>query len=147
MSASPAKTSEPIEIPFEIWTWVSPRTNVLDGGADPHTWRGTFEAEKVPDQDMPGDVWWLIYSKRLSRGQHWYSADADRGVLDGVHIGATWRIRLNRLCGGDAALNVKLLWPLASLYSAIENTLFWSIYFGMEVWWLKRLNRNVTMTR
>jgi len=35
---------------------------------------------------------------RLISGQIQYDADADRGVLDGVHTGATWRIRLNRPC-------------------------------------------------
>jgi len=28
---SPAKTAEPIEMPFGVWTWVSPRNHVLDG--------------------------------------------------------------------------------------------------------------------
>jgi len=39
-------------------------------------------------------------------GQNWYSVDPDWGVLDRVHVGvgATWRIRLNRLSGSDAAL-------------------------------------------
>ena len=37
---------------------------------------------------MPGHVERPIYSKQLSRGQHRYGADADRDVLDGVHIGA-----------------------------------------------------------
>jgi len=35
------------------------------------------------------------------QGQHRYGADVDWSVLDGVHIGATWRIRLN--CPGTAA--------------------------------------------
>jgi len=61
---------------------------------------------------MPGHVRWSIYSKRLSRGQHRYGADADWGVLDGVHIGATWRIRLNRPCAPAMRPYVKLLWPL-----------------------------------
>ena len=39
---------------------------------------GEFWGVKGPAQDMPG---------------HGYGADADWGVLDGVHIGATWRIR------------------------------------------------------
>jgi len=28
-------------------------------------------------------VRWSIYSKRLSRGQYWYGADAEWAVLDG----------------------------------------------------------------
>jgi len=32
---SPAKTAEPIEIPFVLRTWVGPRDHVLDGSSDP----------------------------------------------------------------------------------------------------------------
>jgi len=41
-----------------------------------------------------------MYSTQFIRGQrhHGADADADVGVLDGLHIGATWRIRLNRPC-------------------------------------------------
>jgi len=34
---SPAKTAEPIGMPFEIWTRVGPRNRVLDEGPDPRT--------------------------------------------------------------------------------------------------------------
>jgi len=30
---SPTKTTEPIEMPFGLWTWVGPRNRVLDAGA------------------------------------------------------------------------------------------------------------------
>jgi len=30
---SPAKTAEPIEMPFGMWTWVGPRKHKFDGGA------------------------------------------------------------------------------------------------------------------
>jgi len=32
---SPAKTAEPIEMPFGLWSRVGPRSHVLDGGQDP----------------------------------------------------------------------------------------------------------------
>ena len=32
---SRAKTAEPIEMPFELRTWVGPGNHVLDGGPDP----------------------------------------------------------------------------------------------------------------
>jgi len=54
----------------------------------------------------------VIYSNWLNRGQHWYSADADWGVLHGVHTGATWQIRLNRPCVAARRPDVKLLWPV-----------------------------------
>ena len=49
--------------------------------------RGNFEGEKAPAQDMPSrpEVSVLRVTKQ---GQTLYSADADWGVLDGVHIRA-----------------------------------------------------------
>jgi len=32
---SPAKMSELIEVPFEVWTWADSRNHTLDGGIDP----------------------------------------------------------------------------------------------------------------
>jgi len=40
---SPAKTTESIEMPFEMWTRLGPRNYVLDGGPDPHMRRGNIE--------------------------------------------------------------------------------------------------------
>jgi len=36
---SPAKTTEPIEMPFGLWTWVGPRKQVLGGVYTGETWR------------------------------------------------------------------------------------------------------------
>jgi len=33
---SPAKTTEPIKMPFGLRTWVGPRNHVLDGARSPH---------------------------------------------------------------------------------------------------------------
>ena len=57
MIMSPAKTAEPIEMPFGMWTWV----------------------------------------------------DRSKRVLDGAHIAASWRIRLNRPCAAAIRPIVKLL--------------------------------------
>jgi len=46
VTVSPAKTVEPTQISFEMWTWVGPKNYVLDGGPDPHG-RGTFEGDDV----------------------------------------------------------------------------------------------------
>jgi len=43
---SPAKTAEPIEMPFGLWTLVGPRDHILDGGPDPPMGRGNFEGGK-----------------------------------------------------------------------------------------------------
>ena len=42
---SPAKTAEPIEMPFGLRTWVIPRDHVLDGGSDPPMGRGKLLGE------------------------------------------------------------------------------------------------------
>jgi len=39
---SPAKTVEPIDMPFGLRTWVGPRDHVLDGGSDPPYAKGQF---------------------------------------------------------------------------------------------------------
>ena len=38
-----AKTAEPIEMPFGVWTWVGPRKHVLDEGAHWHNLANTIE--------------------------------------------------------------------------------------------------------
>ena len=42
---SPAKTAEPIELPFGLRTWVGPGNHVLDGSPDPSMGRGKFLGE------------------------------------------------------------------------------------------------------
>jgi len=76
------KAAEPVEMLFGMWTWVGAGNYVLDVGPDPYTWRGKFRGENRPAQDLLGHVWWLIYSKWLSRGQNRYIADSDWGVLN-----------------------------------------------------------------
>ena len=106
-TVSSAKTAELMEMPIGMWTQVGQRNRVSDGGLDPHMRRGNFEGRRprtcpdVPDVD--------IYSKRLSRGQHRYGVDADSDILDGVHIGGTWRIRLNSPCSAALRPHVKLV--------------------------------------
>jgi len=49
---SPAKTVEPIEMPFGMLTRVDPMNQILDGGPDLHTRRGNLEGEKATAQDI-----------------------------------------------------------------------------------------------
>jgi len=42
---SPAKTAEPIAMPFGLRTWLGPRDHVLDGDLDPPMGRGNFEGK------------------------------------------------------------------------------------------------------
>jgi len=54
---------------------------------------------------MPGHVWQSIYSKRLSRGQHRYDADANWGVLDeGAHWHNLANMTEQSMCSGNASL-------------------------------------------
>ena len=50
---SPAKTAEPIEMPFGLWIPVGLRNHVLDGCSDPNAkgqfWRETLDIEKFRD--------------------------------------------------------------------------------------------------
>jgi len=61
-------------------------------------------------------------------GQHRYGADVSWGVLDGVHIGATWRIWLNCTCSGDMAL-CQITLTTCCLNSAI--LLFWHYFITL----------------
>jgi len=88
---SPAKTAEPIEMPFDMWTRVGPRNYILNRGfISPHIRRGNFVGEKGPAHDMPAHAQRSIYSKRPQKGAERYGVDADWFVLDGVHSGAAW---------------------------------------------------------
>jgi len=62
-----------------------------------------------PGHAFPGHVRQSIYSKRLSRGRPVPVLVTIGGIVDGVHIGATWRIRFNRPCAAAMRPYVKLL--------------------------------------
>jgi len=71
-----------------------------------------------------------IYSKRLSEVQNWYGANADE-----VHIGTTWRIRLNRSCVVAMRPFVKLFWPLVIItlvVFVVNNISYLMILSSME---------------
>jgi len=87
-------------------TLVGPRNHGLDGFLLSPYVKGQFLRQK---SGRPGNARRSIHTKRLSRGQNWHGVDADWGVLDGVHIGATWRIRLNRPRAAAMQPYVKLL--------------------------------------
>ena len=44
---NPAKTAEPIEMPFGMWAWVGPSNHVLDGGWDPPRGMGNFRGGQI----------------------------------------------------------------------------------------------------
>jgi len=58
-----------------------------------------YKCEKGLAQNMVGDIWWSIYSRRLSRGQHGYIADAD-WAWD-AHLRHVANTIEPSVCGGD----------------------------------------------
>jgi len=102
---SPEKTAEPIEMPFGMWTRLDARKHAVDEDPD----RRACEVEILTGKSGQTRTCWAVYILKTTQpGQQWYGADAD-WVLDGVHIGATWRIRLNRQCAAAMRPYVKLL--------------------------------------
>jgi len=118
-----AKTAEPLEMPFGMWTVVGPSNHVLDGGSRlPHT-KGQFLGErKYPV---------VLDDTAVSRAKMaepiempfrlWTREGLRKHVLDGVHSGATWRIRLNRPCAAA-------MWSFLSNY--FDHLLLWT---GMSI--------------
>ena len=82
---SPAKTAEPIEMPFDLRTQVGPKNHVLDGGPDPLKGRGKYEGERgVPLQSI------RTLSSHLCKGEPiempfglWARTGRRNHVLDG----------------------------------------------------------------
>ena len=68
---------------------------------------GQFRAGSQAE-DMPGMSGGRYTLSDSSVGQKLYGVDADWDVLGGIHIGATWRIRLNRPCAAAMRPYVKL---------------------------------------
>ena len=106
-------------MPFGMWTRVGAKKRAR-WVRSPHA-KGQCWGGKWPIQD----VWRSIYSQRHSSGLHRYSADSSWGVLDGVHIGETWRIRLNRPWATVMRPYAKWLWkPRNCIFSLKRCILF-----------------------
>jgi len=58
----------------------------------------------------------------------------NEGSVTRRHIGATWRIQLNRPCGGDAAL-CQITLTTCELLNAFVNALIWQPYPIQSVDW------------
>jgi len=113
---SPAKTAEPIEMPFGSRTSVGQRNQVLDGVQIPHgnehferkerfivkTSIGTLCHELCKTAE-PIDIY------RLGFGLGWAQTTV---YWVGLHTGITWRIPLNCPCAAAMWPVVNLLWSL-----------------------------------
>jgi len=64
---SPAKTAEPIKMPFGSGTRVGPGNHVLDWGPDPPMGRDNFEGEKGRPIVKYGDTLRSCVQKRLNQ--------------------------------------------------------------------------------
>jgi len=122
---SPAKTAEPIEMTFGLWSWMGPRNHVLDGS--PEALMDVAMATNFGTEIATVNVWTIATRLLVTelRSQpikcRYCLYTATKGHWDGkhfwlsifaVHIGATRRIRLNRPCAAAMRPYVKLLWPL-----------------------------------
>ena len=115
-TVSPATMAELIKMLFGMWIQVGSRNHVLDGGRDTHTQKCNFEGETGPTQDM-SDV--RCTQSNSAGGRIGIMHMPNWRVLDGVHIGTTWRIRLNHPYATAMRPYVKLLnHLLLSLVSA-----------------------------
>jgi len=65
---SPAKTAEPIEMPFEVWTRVGPRNHVLDGGPDPPCEGAILKGKGQSNVKNRDCLPWAV-QKRLNRSR------------------------------------------------------------------------------
>jgi len=109
-NASPAKTADSITMAFGIRTRMVPRKHVL-GGVHIPTPEGAILIWRPKPRTRPKMSGGRYTQRNSTSGQHRYGADADWGVLDRVHIGAIWRIRLrlDRPCAAAMRPYVKLL--------------------------------------
>jgi len=88
-----AKTAEPIEMPFALWTLVGPRNHILDGGPDPLCEGAVLKGERGGPLCTDQDAIWSV----------------DSGGPEEVCViwGAYWHYVANTtgpsMCGGDAA--------------------------------------------
>jgi len=112
-----AKTAEPIEMPFGLWTRVGPRKHVFQGAQIPHV-KGQLLMEwtcrawpTTPCCELCKNGWtnwfaiWVVDSGGPKEAHV-------QSYLPGGTIGATWQIRLNRPSAAAMRPYVKLLWPL-----------------------------------
>jgi len=118
-----AKAAEPIVMLFGMLTWMGPRNHILDkvfiATRERQFWgrKGTSprHARTCPALDT---------LKATQQGAAPVRCGCRLGVLDGVHIGATWRIRLNRPCAAAMRPVVRLLWPVVVIIIIIIAVAF-----------------------
>jgi len=111
-----AKTAEPIEMSFGLWTHGGARKHVLEGPRSPcegaiiiwkdmpgnAQWHSLMSCAKMAEPiDLPFGLWTLV-----GRRKHKLIIFARllQCAVMGGHIGATWQIYNWTVCGGDAAL-------------------------------------------
>jgi len=105
-AVSCAKTSEPIEILFGMWTRVSPKNHVLDGSPDPHTGSGNYDGANRGRRGTCPDMSGGRYTQSDSAGGR--TGTVRCGVYDMGCTAAQPRNLVNALepsmSGSDAAL-------------------------------------------
>jgi len=85
-----------------VCDWDRPKEPRIRWGADAPI-KGAIWQAKGLDQDMSGSRYTQSDSAEGRIGTVQMPI-GPWGVIDGVHIGTTWQIRLNHPCGGDAVI-------------------------------------------
>jgi len=106
---SPAKTAEPSEMPFGMWTRAGPWNHVLVRVQIP-THQGAMLGKVTgPQHAQTCPVIDILQATQHGGELVLVRSGCRLDVLDGVHIGATWRIRPNRSRAAAMGPCVRLL--------------------------------------
>ena len=134
MFMCPAKTAEPIMMPFGMLTRVDPRNYVLDGAPDPCMWRGNFEGRK----GRPRICSAVTVLKATQQGAKQLQCGCRLGCS---RWGAHWRHLANRIehpCAAVVRSYVKYAWPLVLLKLAehcVQSAIFFTVLVAIVMCW------------
>jgi len=112
--------AEPIDIPFGMVSGVGPRKHVLDGVQIP-VWKGNFRGKGSTHCKIqgPSATSCAKMAEMIEMPFGVCTRVGPRNMLDGVQVGATWRMRLNHPCA--AAMRPFCQITLTTCYLSIYN--------------------------
>jgi len=98
-----ANMAEPIKMPFRLWVQVCSRNDVLDWVEIGPCKGAIFEGKHMPTHGRRHSAVSCAKMAELIEMLFglWIQMDPRNHVLHGLHIGATWRIQLNRPCAAE----------------------------------------------
>jgi len=99
-----AKTAEPIEMPFALWTLVGPRNHILDGGPYPLSEGAILKGERGGPLCTDQDAIWSVDSGGPEEvcviwGAYWhYLANTTGPSMCGIRLGYPCVAAMRPLC-------------------------------------------------